>query len=406
MALAKGGNMSVSLKRYLPLLLVAVLLASGCRGAQEDATGDGAADQGPVKVGVLIQLSGAAGVFGPPSREAAELAIDEINEAGGVLGRDVELVVADDATDVKVAGEQAQKLVNQDEVDVLISTESSAAREAVLPIAKRAGTLMIYTPLYEGGACDELLFNLGEVPEQQVAPVIPYLQDEYGGDKWFIVGDDYVWPRSLGEVTNEIVGASDGSVVGEQYVPLGTSEFGTIINKIKSSQADFVLMTLVGSDAIAFVKQLNDFGLGKQVKIFGLAMLDNILPALGKDVEPILAAFGYFETLDVPTNAEFLQALDDRVGEKRSQQTTLSEGTYEAIHLWAQAANEAGTVEGQEVATAMGGQTFDAPRGPITVDEETHHVAQHIYLGESQPDGTYEVIKDFGEIEPGDQCSL
>lgn len=400
----------------LATVLVFVLAACGGGGGGEE-TGDsgsasgteaatdpeGGASGEPIKVGVLIQLSGAAGVFGPPSQQAAELAEREINDAGGVLGRPIEIVIGDDATDANVAQEQAERLLNRENVDVLISTESSAAREAVLPIAQRAGKPMIYTPLYEGGACADSLYNLGEVPVQQVEPVIPYIQETYGGDSWYIVGDDYNWPRALGEVANDVVEGAGGSIAGEEYVPLGTSDFGTVINNIESSEADLVMMTLVGADAIAFVQQLNEFGLGQDVRIFGLAMLDNTLPALGGDIEPVIASFGYFETLDNPENEAFLSALDEMFGEDRAQQTTLSEGTYEGIHLYAQAVEEAGSTETDAVVEALNGQQFDAPRGPITIGD-SRHVTQRMYIGESRDDGTYEVIHDLGEIEPGDQC--
>jgi len=360
----------------------------------------------PLKVGLLIQLSGAAGVYGAPSQQAAELAVEEINQSGGVLGRKLQLVIADDATDVKTAGEQARKLVNQDHVDVLISTESSAAREAVRPVAKRGNTLMIYTPLYEGGACEQNLFDLGEVPQQQVEPVIPYMQTQYHGKTWYIVGDDYNWPRALGKATRSFVAAAEGSVAGEDYVPLGTSDFGTILDKVRAADANFVLLTLVGSDAIAFVKQLHDFGLGNKVKILSLALLDNTLPAIKGNTSNTFAAFGYFSTLDTPANTKFIQALRAKFGADAPQQTTLSEGDYDAIHIWAQAVRKAGTTDTSAVIKAMGGQTFDGPRGTLTVSGTTHHVAQHIYLGAATPDATYQILHDFGLIQPGPQCSF
>jgi urea transport system substrate-binding protein len=296
--------------------------------------------------------------------------------------------------------------VSRDHVDVLISTESSAAREAVIPVAKRGNTLMIYTPLYEGGACEQNLFDLGEVPQQQVAPVVPYMQAQYHGKTWYIVGDDYNWPRALGTITRSIVIAADGSVAGEDYVPLGTSDFGAILDKVRSANATFVLMTLVGSDAIAFVKQLHDFGLGDKVKILSLALLDNTLPALKGYTSNTFAAFGYFSTLDTAANTTFVQALRAKFGASAPQQTTLSEGDYDAIHLWAQAVRQAGTSDTAGVVKAMGGQTFNGPRGTVSVSGTTHHVAQHMYLGGATPDATYRILHDFGVIQPGAQCSF
>lgn len=390
--------------------LVGIAIATTLVASLAACSGSGSSDpKGPVKLGVLLQMTGAAGVYGLPSKQAAELAASEINAAGGVLGgRDIEIVIADDATDVKTAGEAAQKLLLQDKVASIVSTEGSAARDAVLPVVKRAKSMMIYTPLYEGQACDDRLFNLGEVPAQQVAPVVPYLQAQYGGTgkKWFVVGDDYVWPRRLGESTKSVVAESGGSVVGEQYVPLGTTDFSGVIQKIRSSEANFVMMALVGSDAVAFTKQMASFGLNDKVKTFGLALLDNTLPAVKGSTDGLFAAFGYFDAMDTPGNKKFHAALKAKFGADAALQTTLSESTYEGVHLWAQAVDKAGSTDADKIIAAMGGQSFDGPRGTVTVDGTGRHVAQHIYLGEAQQDGTYKIVKDFGSIEPGKQCNL
>lgn len=387
----------------------ACVLGVGGLAATLAACGGSSSDGGskaPVKAGVLIQLSGPAGVYGPPSQQAAELAAQEINAKGGVLGgRKVQVVIGDDATDVKKAGEQAQKLLLRDKVDGIISTEGSAARDAVLPVVRRAKSMMIYTPLYEGKACDQRLFNLGEVPQQQVSPVVPYLQTRYGGKKWFVVGDDYIWPRQLAKATRSVVGQAGGSVTGEQFVPLGTTDFSSVIQKVRSSGADYVMTALVGSDAIAFVKQMASFGLNDKVKTFGLAMLDNTLPAAKGSARGLFAAYGYFDALSTPGNKKFLASLKAKYGKKAALQTTLSESTYEGVHLWAQAVDKAGSTDPDKVIAAMGGQTFDGPRGKITVDGSNRHVAQHVYLGEAQPDGTYKITKDFGVVQPGAQCS-
>lgn len=390
-----------------PLLLVPVcslcVALVSCSGGGSGDTGSKA----PIKIGVLLQLSGAAGVYGPPSSQAAQLAAAEINAKGGVLnGRKIQVVIADDATDVKTAGEQAQKLLLREKVDGIISTEGSAARDAVLPIVRRAKSMMIYTPLYEGKACDQRLFNLGEVPQQQVAPVVPYLQSRFGGKKWFVVGDDYIWPRQLGVATRTVVSQVGGSVAGEQFVPLGTTDFSSVIQKVRSSGADFVMMALVGSDAIAFVKQMASFGLSGKVKTFGLAMLDNTLPAAKGSADGLIAAYGYFDALGTPANKSFLASLQGKFGKKAALQTTLSESTYEGVHFWAQAVAKAGSTDPDKVIAAMGGQTFDGPRGKVTVDGSNRHVAQHIYVAEAQPDGRYKIVKDFGVVQPGPQCSL
>lgn len=377
------------------------VVVAGCGSSGGDDS------KGPVKLGVLLQMSGAAGVYGPPSKQAAELAAQEINADGGVLdGRKLEIVVADDATDVKTAGEEAQKLLLRNKVTGIISTEGSAARDAVLPVVRRAKSMMVYTPLYEGRACDQRLFNLGEVPQQQVTPVVPYIQQRFGGNKWFVVGDDYIWPRQLGKATQNVVAQNGGSVAGEEYVPLGTTDFSSVIQKVRSSNADYVMMSLVGSDAIAFVKQMASFGLKDKIKTFGLAMLDNTLPAVKGSGAGLIAAFGYFGGLQTPGNKKFTSSLREKFGQSAEAQNTLSESTYEGVHLWAQAVKKAGSTDPDKVIKAMGGQSFDGPRGKVTVDGTTRHVAQNVYVGEAQANGTYKIVKDLGVVQPGDQCSL
>lgn len=384
-------------------VLVAALavVVAGCGSSGGDNS------KGPVKLGVILEMSGAAGVYGPPSKQSAELAAQEINAQGGVLnGRKLEIDVADDATDVKTAGEQAQKLLLQDKVTGIISTEGSAARDAVLPVVRRARSMMIYTPLYEGGACDQRLFNIGEVPQQQVSPVVPYIQQRFGGNKWFVVGDDYVWPRQLGKATQSVVAQNGGTVAGQEFVPLGTTDFSSVIQKVRASNANYVMMALVGSDAIAFVKQMASFGLQSKVKTFGLAMLDNTLPAVKASGTGLIAAFGYFGDLQTPGNKKFLASLRGKFGQSAEAQTTLSESTYEGVHLWAQAVKKAGSTDPDKVIAAMGGQSFNGPRGKVTVDGSNRHVAQNIYVGEAQANGTYKIVKDLGVIQPGHQCSL
>jgi ABC-type branched-subunit amino acid transport system substrate-binding protein len=395
-------------RKWLPVAVCAALaltsVAVGC-GSDADggsATGGSATsapDRGPLKVGLLTSLSGSASLFGVPTRDAAQLAVDQINAKGGVEGRKLTLVVGDDASDPKTGNTATNKLVNSDKVDVLVGMHSSATRDAVKSIPERAGTLYLYTPAYEGGDCADDLFEFGEIPNQQLDPTIPYMMQKTGGKTWYIVGNDYVWPHDLADSAKKTIEANGGTVVGETFVPLGTSDFASVASKVKQADPDLIFAPLVGGDAVAFVKTAASFGI--RAEYLTPLMEENTVAGIGaKDAKGVNTALSYFS--DVPTNANqaYLAAYKEKFGAKAPPQTSLSEGVYEAINFWAKAAEKAKSTDTDKVAAALEGLSFDGPRGKVTMDPESHHVTQNMYLATAQPDATLKVVKDFGEIAP------
>ena len=239
----------------------------------------------PVRIGILFSNSGPAGVFGPPTANIAQLIEEDINAAGGINGRPVETYLADDATDPAVGRQAMEQLIDSDNVDVVLGTHSSATRQAAKPLAEDANVLYIYAALYEGGECSSVMFNTGEVPSQQLAPVIPWMMEQTGGRTWFLLGNDYVWPRRSFELARQYIEAAGGEVVGEEYVPLGTQDFSSVAQTIAGSDADLIFPALVGGDAIAFETQAVDFGIGQDA-IPRLANIyeENVLGAMGPAV--------------------------------------------------------------------------------------------------------------------------
>lgn len=231
----------------------------------------------PVKIGILYSNSGSAGVFGPPTSNIAKLLEEDINDAGGINGRPVAVILADDGTDPEIGLQAMEQLINDDEVDVVLGTHSSATREAVKPLAEEANVPYIYAALYEGGECSPVMFNTGEVPSQQLKPAIPWVMEETGGKKWFLLGNDYAWPQRSFELAREYIEAAGGEVVGEEYVPLGTQDFSSVVKEISASDADILLPALVGGDAISFESQAVDFGIGQSE----LPRLANIYGVIG-----------------------------------------------------------------------------------------------------------------------------
>ncbi len=360
----------------------------------------------PVRIGILFSNSGPAGIFGQPTANIAELIEEDINAAGGINGRPVETFLADDATDPAVGRQAMEQLIESDGVDVVLGTHSSATREAAKPLAEDAGVLYIYAALYEGGECSPVMFNTGEVPSQQLAPVIPWMMDETGGSKWFLLGNDYVWPRRSFELARQYIEAAGGEVVGEEYVPLGTQDFSSVAQQIAGSGADLIFPALVGGDAIAFETQAVDFGIG-QSAIPRLANIyeENVLGVMGPSVTAgMRVTLGYFKEVDNPANNAFVARYFEQFGADAPPHMTFSSHIYDAALLYAAAANAAGTTDTAAVAAALEGLSLSTPTGDISITG-SRHLAQPIYVAEIQSDGSQLIVQSFPAVEPDETCS-
>ena len=360
----------------------------------------------PVRIGILFSNSGPAGIFGQPTANIAEFIEEDINAAGGINGRPVETYLADDATDPAIGRQAMEQLIESDGVDVVLGTHSSATREAAKPLAEDAGVLYIYAALYEGGECSAVMFNTGEVPSQQLAPVIPWMMDETGGSKWFLLGNDYVWPRRSFELARQYIEAAGGEVVGEEYVPLGTQDFSSVAQQIAGSGADLIFPALVGGDAIAFETQAVDFAIGQDA-IGRLANIyeENVLAVMGPSVTAgMRVTLGYFKEVDNPANSEFVRRYYERFGADAPPHMTFSSHIYDAALLYAAAANAAGTTETAAVVAALEGLTLSTPTGDITVTG-SRHLAQPIYVAEIQSDGSQLIVQSFPSVSPDETCA-
>ena len=360
----------------------------------------------PVRIGILFSNSGPAGVFGPPVANIAELIEEDINAAGGINGRLVTMFLADDATDPAVGRQAMEQLLDSDNVDVVLGTHTSATREAARPLAEAANILYIYAALYEGGECSSVMFNTGEVPSQQLKPTIPWMMEQTGGTKWFLVGNDYQWPRDSFELAREYIEANGGEVVGEEYVPLGTQDFAAVAQQIAGSGADLIFPALVGGDAIAFETQAVDFGIG-QAAVPRLANIyeENVLAAMGPAVtEGMRVTLGYFKEVDNPANSAFVARYTERFGADAAPHATFSAHIYDAALLYAAAANAAESTETEAVVGAMQGLSLSTPSGDIAITD-SRHLSQSIYVAEIQADGSQLIVQEFPAVEPDETCS-
>ena len=374
--------------------------------AEPEAPQEPAAPSGePVRIGILFSNSGPAGVFGPPVANIAEMIEEDVNAAGGINGRPVETFLADDATDPAVGRQAMEQLIDSDGVDVVLGTHSSATRQAAKPLAEDADVLYIYAALYEGGECSSVMFNTGEVPSQQLAPVIPWMMDQSGGRTWFLLGNDYVWPRRSFELARQYIEGAGGEVVGEEYVPLGTQDFSSVAQRIAGSGADLIFPALVGGDAIAFETQAVDFGIGQDA-IPRLANIyeENVLGAMGPAVTAgMRVTLGYFKEVDSSLNRGFVDRYYERFGADAPPHMTFSSHIYDAALLYAAAANAAGTTDTAAVAAAMEGLSLTTPTGDIAITG-SRHLAQPIYVAEIQSDGSQQIVQSFAAVEPDETC--
>lgn len=412
-------------RRWLFAALGAGLLLAGCGGGsgtsseasasapaasaaatEASAPTEGAAATGdPLKIGVLTSLTGSAGIYGPPVQKTVELAAKKINDAGGVNGQPIEIVIADDGSDPTTGAKAVDRLLTQDQVNGLVAMTNSAVREAFIKQVSESGVPFVYTSLYEGASCYPNMFVIGEVPAQY-DPVYQSLVTDEGLKKTFLLGHDYIWPQKILPAAEATITGAGGSVTGTELVPFGTTDFGPIIKKIKDSGSDSVLSALVGADYGTFVKQWRQAGLDKSTKIVSLTMTDDFSQALGPDANDIYAVFGYFAGLDNPNNKAFISEYK-AANPDAFAQNTLTQATYDGVMALAAAANVAGSTDNAAVNAAMKGITLpDSPRGSLTIDGTTHHVAANMYLVKADGTGNFSLVREFPSVSAGPQCSL
>jgi urea transport system substrate-binding protein len=364
----------------------------GVAEAQDDA----------IKIGFLTALTGLETILGETQLECAQMAVDEINAAGGVLGRQLTLLVEDDATDPRVTVEKANKLMKQDQVDVIVGMITSAERNAAVSVTARAQELVIYPTYYEGGHCEKYLVCTGQIPNQSIDPFVPWIFENVGST-FYVAGSDYVWPRDTAKALRTTVEAAGGQILGEEYFPFGTTDFSSVFNRVRDAQPEVFWTMMAGSDAVAFVKQYASTGLDIQVCTNGL---DELFGAAVPEIAGTISNQSYFMTLDTPANNAFVDAFQTKFGaDKRIN--AISEATYDAVYLYARAIEEAGSTEVEPVLAALGTVEFDAPQGKVNIDPENQHMLTNSIIGRADERGMFAIIENFGQIPPKlEGCNL
>jgi branched-chain amino acid transport system substrate-binding protein len=358
--------------------------------------------QDVIKIGVPVGLSGANSVVAPSVVQAAELAVEEINAKGGILGKKVLLEVADDGSGAAGALKAFDSLIFQKKVNVLISMETSAARNAGLPVVSRGKTPFIYTSFYEGRSCNPYLYVNAWVPDQQVAPIVDFFMKKHGAKTFFLVGSDYAFGRGMLEFTRGYITKMGGKVLGEEYLPMDGSDWTSVIAKLKGAKPDAVITsTAGGAPNVTLTKQLRAAGV--TIPYGNLAVDEGTAKSMGADADGIYISGSYLTNIDSAKNKEFLAAMNKKFGANLKTPNDLSVPQYEGIYAYKAAVEKAGSTDADKVIKALAEVSVDGPRGNIRMNKQ-RHAPLTMYLGQVQKDGTVKVIDVFKDVDPGDQC--
>jgi urea transport system substrate-binding protein len=364
---------------------------------------------GTIKVGILHSLSGTMAISETVLKDVALMAIDEINAKGGVLGRKLEAVVVDPASNWPLFAEKAKQLISQDKVAVTFGCWTSVSRKSVLPVFEGSNALLFYPVQYEGEELSANVFYTGAAPNQQAIPAVEYLMSKDGGSakRFVLLGTDYVYPRTTNKILRAFLkskGIADADIM-EEYTPFGHSDYQTIIAKIKKFAGEgkktAVVSTINGDSNVPFYKELGNQGLkATDVPVVAFSVGEEELR--GVDTKPLvghLAAWNYFMSLKNPANDEFTKkwaayAKAKNIAGHKDKPLTNDpmEATYIGINMWAQAVAKAKTTDVDKVRAAMIGQTFRAPNGFMSTMDPSHHLQRPVFIGEVRADGQFNVV--------------
>ncbi len=356
-----------------------------------------------VKVGLLHSLTGAMAISEKAVRDAEVLAIKEINAAGGVLGKQIEYVEEDGASEPSVFATKAEKLVDSEGVATVFGCWTSSSRKAVKPIFEDYEALLWYPVQYEGMEQSPNIIYTGAAPNQQIVPAIEYLLSK-GYTKFFLLGSDYVFPRTANLVIKTQLAAQGGEVVGEEYASMDQTDFAAIIGKIENAKPEVIINTLNGTGNVSFFKQMAEKNYtSKDFMTMSFSIAEEEVATIGAEIlKDHLVSWNYYQTTDTPENAAFVKAYKAAFGDKRVTSDPV-EAAYDAVYLWKAAVEKAGSFDVNKVLTAIraGGISFKAPEGIVTINAKNQHLAKPVRVGKVGNDGLiYEVFATKAPVEP------
>lgn len=353
-----------------------------------------------VKVGILHSLTGTIAIAEASVVDAEKLAMEEINAAGGVMGRKIEVIVEDGASDWPTFAEKTRKLLERDKVSAIFGCYTSASRKAVLPVMERYKGLLYYPTYYEGlEQSPNIMYTAQEGTQSAIASLDWLYKNK--GNTFYLIGSDYIWPRTMNKIANLHLKKIGAKVVGESYYPLGSIEFASEINKIKAAKPDVIWSTVVGGSNVAFYKQLQAAGIdGKNQALCAMAVSEEEASGIGpENLEGFMSCMGYFQSVKNPANDKFVKAFKAKYGASRVIGDTMECG-YVSVYLWKMAAEKAGSFDVPKVVEASSDLAMDAPEGKIKFHTSNHHLWKHARIGTFKKDGQIDMIYESPLIEP------
>ena len=361
----------------------------------------GAAD--PIRMGTFFSLSGPASLFGPTQTACNALAVSEINAAGGILGRQVEVFPGDGGAPPAEAAKTAVRMLLRDNVDLIVGSHDSAVRQAIVG-ALKGKVPYIYTPLYEGGECAYNTYVPADTPPQQIKPSLNALAETIGASTFYLIGNDYVWPQKSNEAAKGYIAELGGDVVGEEYAPLGPgNKFDDAVTRIKAAAPDLVLVTLVGGDNVNFNRTFAGFGLDKSITRLSLLLEELTLLGIGAENSTNLySCMSYFSAVESPENAAFKQRYAAATGDDAPPLSMIGVDAYSGTNCAAALLEKAGSNDAAAVMAASEGLEYLTATGTGTMTNR--HVNKDMYLAECMG-AEFKIIQTFPQVAHGETCT-
>ena len=362
----------------------------------------------PIKVVGIHDTSGGLDIYGQPMVACLDYAVAELNEAGGLLGRPVQLINYDPQSNIQLYTQFATQAATRDRAAVVHAGITSASREAIRPVLRRYNTLYFYNTQYEGGVCDRNCFCTGSTPAQNVNKLVPYVMSTWG-KKLYVVAADYNYGQITSKWITKYAREGGGEVLSVDFFPLDVTDFGAAIKKIQAAKPDAVVSALVGGNHVGFYRQWAAAGLKKEIPIASTTLGggNESLLLTPDEGNGIVSAFSYFQEIDTPANKAFVEKFRAKLGAKAPYLgAELAMRTYTGFQLWAEGVRRANSVDRMKVVEALeGGITYDGPAGRTVLDPKTHHATLDVHLAQVENRG-FKVLRSFPQQPPSDTASV
>jgi branched-chain amino acid transport system substrate-binding protein len=360
-----------------------------------------------IVIGSLHDLSGGLDVLGKPMEDAMQLAVEELNGAGGLLGRNIRLVTLDPQSNMQLYAQYAQQLALKDKVAALFGGITSASREVIRPVTDRFNTLYFYNTFYEGGVCDRNIFCTGLTPAQNLNKLVPYAVKRWG-KKIYIVAADYNYGQITSDWIKKYAKDVGATVVATDFFPLDVNQFGPTIQKIQAAKPDMVISVLVGGTHQAFYRQWAAAGMHGRIPMASTTFKNGNehIVMQPSEVDGIVTSFSYYESIDSPVNKAYVDRWHKKFGNDYPYIGELATATYQGVHLWALGVKKAGSTDRMKTIQALeSGISFNGPSGKVTIDPVTHHCTLDVQIAELK-NRKWQVLETFAQQQPLDTAAV